>query len=294
MKGLNVFAEWRIIASHSQNVAWQGSLAGGSVRRRISTGEFGCGELKLFVNLMFQQGQKTKGTVGLETSWRPFQPELLQGPGWAEETSKRGEIDSNKTGDTVIRLQQLAGEAPRFLLARSRADIKPEKPLDPALHGAHLEMGKGPELIPEAAQPPAGRFQLARVRVALCPWGQLPPHAGGQHHIALFPFRYLLNKSKKEREREGRELGTVALGAAAHAGSTGAGQSRTWNTACHKRSPWSLKSKQRKRVTGYVQLDFPNMLSSMRVSKFFSSLCGTESALGPCQESLQSANSTFD
>lgn len=54
------------------------------------------------------------------------------------------------------------------------------------------------------------------------------------------------------------------------------------------------KSKQRKRVTGYVQLDFPNMLSSMRVSRFFSSLCRTESALGPCQESLQSASSAFD
>lgn len=47
-------------------------------------------------------------------------------------------------------------------------------------------------------------------------------------------------------------------------------------------------------MTGYVQLDFPNMLSSMRVSRFFSSLCGTVSTLGPCQESLQSANSTFD
>ena len=54
------------------------------------------------------------------------------------------------------------------------------------------------------------------------------------------------------------------------------------------------KSKQRKRVTGYVQLDFPNMLSSTRVSRFFSSLCSTESALGSCQESLQSASSTFD
>lgn len=57
---------------------------------------------------------------------------------------------------------------------------------------------------------------------------------------------------------------------------------------------FAQKLKQRKRVTGYVQLDFPNMLSSMRVSRSFSSLCGSESALGPCQESLQSANSTFD
>lgn len=54
------------------------------------------------------------------------------------------------------------------------------------------------------------------------------------------------------------------------------------------------RSKQRKRVTGYVQLDFPSMLSSTRVSRFFCSLRGTESALGPCQESLQLANSTFD
>lgn len=54
------------------------------------------------------------------------------------------------------------------------------------------------------------------------------------------------------------------------------------------------KSKQRKRVTGYVQLDFPSMLSSTRVSGFFCSLCSTESALGPCQESLQSASSAFE
>lgn len=39
IKGLNVFADWRIIASHSRNVAWQGSPAIGSIRRRISTGE---------------------------------------------------------------------------------------------------------------------------------------------------------------------------------------------------------------------------------------------------------------
>lgn len=40
----------------------------------------GCGDVKLFMNLVFQQGQKTKRTVGLETSWGPFQPELPQGP----------------------------------------------------------------------------------------------------------------------------------------------------------------------------------------------------------------------
>lgn len=32
----------------------------------------------------------------------------------------------------------------------------------------------------------------------------------------------------------------VALGAAAHRGGAGAGQSRTWHTAFHKTSPWSL------------------------------------------------------
>lgn len=54
------------------------------------------------------------------------------------------------------------------------------------------------------------------------------------------------------------------------------------------------KSKQKKRVTGYVQLDSPSMLSSMRVSKFCSCLWRTESSMGPFQESLQSASSAFE
>jgi len=40
----------------------------------------GCGDLKLLVNLVFQQGQKTKRTVRLEISWGPFEPELPRGP----------------------------------------------------------------------------------------------------------------------------------------------------------------------------------------------------------------------
>lgn len=58
--------------------------------------------------------------------------------------------------------------------------IKLKQQLDPARHGAHPEMGRArPKLILEAVQPPAGSFQLAQLRVALCPRGQLPPRTGG-------------------------------------------------------------------------------------------------------------------
>jgi len=40
---------------------------------------------------------------------------------WAEATSIKDEILSYKTGNTVVRLRLLAGEAPRSLLAGSRA-----------------------------------------------------------------------------------------------------------------------------------------------------------------------------
>lgn len=65
-------------------------------------------------------------------------------------------------------------------------------------------------------------------------------------------------------------------------------------TKCELFSLSPQKSKQRKRVTGYVQLDSPSMLSSVRVSKFCSCLSRTESSVGPLQESLQSASSAFE